>query len=779
MSDLIQTLAQELSLPVRHLTAALALLQEGATVPFIARYRKERTGGMDEVQLRSLQERYEYLTELGDRKQTILKSITDQGKLTKELAAQIQACTQKTELEDLYLPYKPKRRTRATIAREKGLEPLAELIAEHNQPSAPVLNLTRAANEFVNPEIEVTSAAEALKGAADILAEAVAERADLRAWVRAYLLKSGMFQSRIAAKIPEGSTKFELYRNYDNPVSKIAPHNLLALLRGQREGVLSLELAFDADAVLRHLETQVVRARQPDLRAFYQDLIQDAFARLMKTSLVNTVIAEKKAWADEESIQTFEVNLRDLLLAPPAGMKPTIAIDPGFRTGCKVAVIDQTGQFLHYEAIFPHQAAAQREKAAVSLKQLIQTYEVALIAIGNGTAGRETDAFVSEVLSALPQKPTKVMVNESGASIYSASDVAIAEFPTLDVTVRGAISIGRRLQDPLAELVKIDPKSIGVGQYQHDVDQKRLKQKLAETVESCVNYVGVDLNTASQELLTYVSGINAKLANNIVAYRNENGAFRDRKALKKVPKLGPKAFEQAAGFLRIRGGDNPLDNTAVHPESYGIVAQILKDLQVNPKQLATTGQQRQPLPLQQVELKRYITDEVGEPTLRDILEELEKPGRDPRSQFVTAQFRDDIQTMADLQPGMNLEGIVTNVANFGAFVDIGVHQDGLVHISQLADRFVKDPKDIVKVGQVVTVRVMEVDEKLKRISLSMRSPDGAPAPRPSKPQPSNRAKSQGKQSRSQSGQGQPKSLKSSQSTAAPTLQDLQAKFNKR
>jgi len=777
MADLTQLLATELDLPVRQIDAALALLNEGATVPFIARYRKERTGGLDEVQLRSLQERYAYLTELADRKQTILKSIADQGKLTKELEAQIRACTQKTELEDLYLPYKPKRRTRATIAKEKGLEPLADRIAEHNRPDAAALNLSQAAAEFVNAELGVETVEDALKGAADILAETVAERADLRAWVRDYLLKSGTFQSRIDDKIPAGSTKFELYRQYDNPVSKIAPHNLLALLRGQREDLLSLELAFDTDAVLRHLESAVIRTRDADLRQFYQALIQDAFARLMKTSLVNTVIAEKKAWADEESIQTFEANLRDLLLASPAGMKPTIAIDPGFRTGCKVAVIDQTGQFLHYEAIFPHQAQAQREKAAATLAGLIQKYEVALIAIGNGTAGRETDAFVAEVLQTLSQKPTKVMVNESGASVYSASEVAIAEFPKLDVTVRGAISIGRRLQDPLAELVKIDPKSIGVGQYQHDVDQKRLKQKLADTVESCVNYVGVDLNTASTELLTYVSGISATLANNIVQYRNEHGAFRDRKTLKKVPKLGPKAFEQAAGFLRIRGGDNPLDNTAVHPERYGIVAQILKDLQVNPKQLGTTAD-LQAVPLQQIDLQRYLTDEVGEPTLRDILAELEKPGRDPRSQFVTAQFRDDIQTMADLQPGMSLEGVVTNVANFGAFVDIGVHQDGLVHISQLADRFVKDPKDIVKVGQVVTVRVMEVDEKLKRISLSMRSPDsdGGGQSRPSPK--SGKAKPQGRKGRS--GQGKSKATPTnSTTTAAPTLQDLKAKFNKR
>jgi uncharacterized protein len=721
MADLIRLLAQELSLPARNLEAALALLQEGATVPFIARYRKERTEGMDEVQLRSLQERHQYLTELEERKQTILKSIADQGKLTEDLQQTIERCLQKTDLEDLYLPYRPKRRTRATIAKEKGLEPLAEQIAAHNQPKAAELNLIQVAAAFVTPEAGVETAADALKGAADILAEAIADRADLRAWVREHLLKAGSFRSRIDPEIPEGSTKFELYRNYTIPVRQVAPHNLLALLRGQREAVLSLELTFDLGQVLQNLEAEVIRTRQKPIRAFYQDVIQDAFNRLMKTSLINTVMAEKKAWADEESIQTFEENLRNLLLAPPAGMKPTLAIDPGFRTGCKVAVIDETGQFLHYEAIFPHQAQAQREKAAQTLKRLIQKHQVSLIAIGNGTASRETDAFVSEILQSLPQKPVKVMVNEAGASVYSASPVAIAEFPDLDVTVRGAISIGRRLQDPLAELVKIDPKSIGVGQYQHDVDQKRLKQKLEETVESCVNYVGVDLNTASSALLTYVSGITPTVANNIVAYRNQNGAFGDRKTLLKVPKLGPKAFEQAAGFLRIRQGKNPLDNTAVHPESYSVVEAILTDLGVNPKKLAADAKQLQSLPLQHVNLKRYVTNEVGEPTLRDILQELEKPGRDPRSQFVTATFRDDIQTITDLKPGMTLEGVVTNVANFGAFVDLGVHQDGLVHISQLADRFVRDPKEIVKVGQVVTVQVLEVDEKRKRISLSMRS----------------------------------------------------------
>lgn len=764
MVDLIQVLAQEFALPRRHLENAVELFESGATVPFVARYRKERTGGMDEVQLRSLQERHQYLVELSDRKQTILKAITDQGKLTDTLQRQIETCLAKTELEDLYLPYRPKRRTRATIAREKGLSDLADLIAGHNHPKKPALDLTKAAAEFVNSELDVTTPADALQGAADILAEAVAEQAELRAWVRQHLLRSGTFSSRIKSDIPEGSTKFELYRQYDIAVSRIAPHNLLALLRGQREKVLTLDLAFDSDAVTHYLESQVVRTSHRELRTFYRTLIQDAFSRLMKTSLTNAVIAEKKAWADEASIATFEANLRDLLLAPPAGMKPTLAIDPGFRTGCKVAVVDQTGQFLQYQAVFPHQAAARREEAAQTLKHLIETHQIELVAIGNGTAGRETDTFVEEVLKSASRKPTKVMVNEAGASVYSASEVAIAEFPNLDVTVRGAISIGRRLQDPLAELVKIDPKSIGVGQYQHDVDQKRLKQKLAETVESCVNYVGVDLNTASQELLTYVSGINQTIANNIVAYRNQNGIFRDRKALLKVPKLGPKAFEQAAGFLRIRNGKNPLDNTAVHPESYGIVKTLLQDLGVDLTAAATDAKRLQSLPLNTLDLKRYITDAIGEPTLRDIVEELEKPGRDPRAQFVTAQFREDVQKMSDLQPDMMLEGVVTNVANFGAFVDIGVHQDGLVHVSQLADHFVQDPKQVVKVGQVVKVRVLEVDEGLKRISLSMKAASDrseAPRPRPGKP----KSKPPKEASRSQS--------------ANPTAQDLQAKFNRR
>jgi uncharacterized protein len=713
MQNLEQIIAQELDLRPEQIKKALELFAEGATIPFVARYRKERTGEMNEIQLRDLQDRYAYLTELRDRKVVILQSITDQGKLTDELQSKITACLQKTELEDLYLPYRPKRRTRATIAREKGLEPLAMAIKAFNRPQVSPSPLIQEAAKYVS--VQVKTAEEALKGAADILAEEVAENAEYRAYIREYLMQSGVFASQIKPAYPVGTTKFEMYRDYRTKVKAIAPHNLLALLRGETEEILNLSLEFDEDYVLTYLESAQIRTKNSTIRQFCQDMLKDAFTRLIKTSTIAAVIAEKKAWADGESIKTFEANLRDLLLAAPAGMKPTLAIDPGFRTGCKTAVISETGQFLEYQTIFPHQAQAQREQAARTVKNLIAKYGIQLIAIGNGTAGRETDAFVMEVIQGLANPPIKVMVNESGASIYSASPVAIAEFPDLDLTVRGAVSIGRRLQDPLAELVKIDPKSIGVGQYQHDVDQKLLKKKLEETVESCVNFVGVDLNTASKELLTFVSGLSATVANNIVTYRNQNGAFCDRKQLLKVPKLGAKAFEQAAGFLRIRGGDHPLDNTAVHPESYRVVEAIARDLNVPLSEISQAADK-----LKTVNLKKYVTESIGEPTLRDILRELEKPGRDPRAEFKYATFSDAIQKMSDLEIGMEIEGIVTNVANFGAFVDIGVHQDGLVHISQLADRFVSDPKQIVKVGQVVKVRVLEVNESLKRISLSMR-----------------------------------------------------------
>lgn len=748
MLNIPQLLAKELSLSSSQVQNALELFAEGATIPFIARYRKERTGSLDEVQLRDLSERYTYLTELEDRKAAILDAIASQGKLTDELKAKIETCLQKNELEDLYLPYKPKRRTRATLAREKGLEPLAEFIKSLNTPSAKPASLEAEAANYLSPDKGVNTAADALKGASDILAEEVSEKAHLRAYLRDYLMQNGLFVSRIKDDHPEGSTKYEMYRNFQAKVKDIAPHNMLALFRGETEGVLNLDLSFEEEAVHSYLESEEIRTKIPPVRNFYREMLKDAFNRLMKTSLTTEVRSDRKAYADIESIKTFETNLRELLLSPPAGIKPTLAVDPGLRTGCKVAVLNETGKFLEYQTIFPH--TGQRAKAAEIIKNLIQKYNIELIAIGNGTASRETDEFIGEVLKTSDRQPIKVIVNESGASIYSASDVAREEFPDQDVTVRGAISIGRRLQDPLAELVKIDPKSIGVGQYQHDVDQKLLKKKLDETVESCVNYVGVDLNTASKELLTFVSGLTPTIAKNIVAYRNENGAFTNRRKLLKVPKLGPKAFEQAAGFLRIRNGENPLDNTAVHPESYPVVQALASDLKVPLTQISQTADK-----LKSIDLKKYVTDTIGLPTLRDIISELEKPGRDPRAEFKYATFKEGVKEITDLQEGMELEGIVTNVANFGAFVDIGVHQDGLVHISQLADRFVDDPKKVVKVGQVVKVRVISVDEKLKRIGLSMRSPD------------------------KENGGGNTKKPVNRTESKSSTLNDLKAKFSKK
>ncbi|HBQ97623.1 MULTISPECIES: Tex family protein [unclassified Roseofilum] len=715
MLQIPQQIAQELELNLSQVENVLQLLQEGATIPFIARYRKERTGSLDEVQLREIADRSVYLSELEARKKTILESIESQGKLTDALKEKIENCQQKTELEDLYLPYKPKRRTRATIAKEKGLEPLAQLLQDLNTSQGSVSSLEELAQSYLNSEKGVETVEEALKGASDIIAEQIAETAVLRTQVREKMIKTGAFVSQIKKDYPEGTTKYEMYRNYSAPVSKMAAHNLLALFRGEEEKVLKLDLDGDRDKILENLESQILRTRNRVLRPWFQEAIEDSFNRLMKPSLTSDIRAECKLAADIESIQTFETNLRELLLSPPAGMKPTLAIDPGFRTGCKVAVLDETAKFLEYQAIFPHQGERQRQEAARVTIRLIEKYSIELIAIGNGTASRETDQFVTEVLKTLERKPIKVMVNESGASIYSASDLAREEFPDLDVTVRGAISIGRRLQDPLAELVKLDPKSIGVGQYQHDVNQKLLKKQLDETVESCVNYVGVDLNTASIQLLSFVSGITPTIAKNVVKFRDENGAFKNRRQLLKVRKLGPKAFEQAAGFLRIREGDNPLDNTAVHPESYGIVQQMVKDLKLPLAQISEIADR-----VCEIDLQKYRTEAIGLPTLKDILNELQKPGRDPRAKFEYATFREGINEITDLKEGMILEGVVSNVVNFGAFVDIGVHQDGLIHISQMADHFVSDPKDIVKVGQVVKVRVLEVNEQLKRIGLSLR-----------------------------------------------------------
>jgi protein Tex len=773
MLDIRAQIATELDLNPSIVQSVLDLFAEGATIPFIARYRKERTDEMNEIVLRELEERFTYLTELVARKESILSSIESQDKLTPELRSKIENCLLKTELEDLYLPYKPKRRTRATIAREKGLEPLAELIRSLNNASAKPVELEPEAAKYIDEEKGVKTAAEALSGASDIIAESIADKANLRAYIREYIQSEGQFISKIKDDVAEGSTKFEMYRKYSASVSKVAPHNLLALFRGETEKVLSLELEFSEDDICEYLAAQEIKTKVPTIRAFYQAMLKDAFNRLMKTSLVNEVRAECKLQADVGSISNFETNLRELLLSAPAGMKPTLAIDPGFRSGCKVAVLSETGKYLAYEAVFPHQAANQRQQAANTVKQFIKKYNIQLIAIGNGTAGRETDQFVIELLADVEPKPIKVMVNESGASIYSASEVAISEFPDLDITVRGAISIGRRLQDPLAELVKIDPKSIGVGQYQHDVDQKLLRKKLDDTVESCVNYVGVDLNTASKELLAFVSGLSPAVANNIIAYRNEHGAFKNRKQLLKVAKLGPKAYEQAAGFLRIRDGENPLDNTAVHPESYPILAAIAKDVNIPLTEPTKLGTQ-----LKQVDLKKYITDAIGEPTLRDIISELEKPGRDPRAEFKYATFKEGIQEITDLVVGMELEGTVTNVANFGAFVDIGVHQDGLVHISQLSDNFVSDPNQVIKVGQVVKVKVLEVNAQLKRVSLTMKTgvsastgdrPSPSPVVRNNKPQPSSAKPSQ----------ISPKTQPAPESSQPATIADLQRKFGKK
>jgi protein Tex len=721
-----EVVAQELSLDIHQVENALALFAEGGTVPFIARYRKERTGEMNEIQLRSLLERHTYLTELEERKGVVLKSIEEQGKLTDELKTKIESCLQKTELEDLYLPFRPKKRTRATIAKEKGLEPLAEFIKSLNAPDGLPADLEAEAARYISEELKVESATEALQGASDILAEEVSEKAELRQHLRDYLMNEGFFISRIKDEHPAGTTKFEMYREYKVKVKDIAPHNMLALRRGETESILTFTIEFNSAVVSSYLESREIQTSVANVRSFYQAMLSDAFERLMKTTLIGEVRLEKKIAADRESVRTFEANLRELLLSSPAGMKPTLGVDPGFRTGCKAAAVDSTGKLLEYQTIHPHKSEAERAQAAETLKNLVRKNSIELIAIGNGTAGRETEAFVAEVLTQLEQKPVKVMVSEAGASVYSASEVAIEEFPDLDLTARGAISIARRLQDPLAELVKIDPKSIGIGQYQHDVDQKLLKEKLDDTVESCVNYVGVDLNLASKELLSFVAGVSSSVAKNIVLHRNTHGAFRSRRELLDIPKFGPKTFEQAAGFLRIRNGENPLDNTAVHPESYFIVEKMAQNLNV-----PLDGITEAPAKFRSINLREYVTETIGEPTLRDIISELEKPGRDPRAEFRYATFKEDVKEIKDLVVGMELEGVVTNVANFGAFVDIGVHQDGLVHVSQLADRFVDDPQKVVKVGQIVKVRVLEVNEPLKRISLSMKSA-GRPAKGPAR-----------------------------------------------
>jgi protein Tex len=699
----------------------VALLREGATIPFIARYRKERTGELDEVALRDVEERLAYFTELEERKLTVLKSIEEQGKLTPELAARVAVTRQKTELEDLYLPFKPKRRTKATIARERGLEPLADLVAAEQLTTG---SPEEAAFPFADPERDVPDAVAALEGAGHILAERIAEDADLRAFVRRLTGERGLMVSRVATDKKEAVTKFEMYYDYQEPLREIPSHRMLAMRRGEKEEVLFLSIVAPLEDILTGLKARFVRGKSI-FDPFLEGVVEDAYKRLLAPSIEVELRLEAKQKADEAAIKVFADNLRNLLLAPPAGGKRVLGIDPGLRTGCKLAAVDETGRFLDHAVIYPHTGEGKAEAARRDLAGFAEANDCGMIAVGNGTGGRETEQFVRDVLAAAGKALPIVMVSEAGASVYSASDIAREEFPELDLTVRGAISIARRLQDPLAELVKIDPKSIGVGQYQHDVNQTQLKKSLDAVVESCVNFVGVDLNTASRALLSYVSGLGPSLAKAIVRHRDESGPFAARAALMAVPRFGAKAFEQSAGFLRIRDGINLLDNTAVHPERYPVVEAMAKDLSVSLAELATD-----PSLAVRIDLSRYVTEAVGLPTLRDILEELKKPGRDPRKEFQAAEFRDDVREMSDLKEGMVLQGVVTNVTAFGAFVDVGVHQDGLVHVSHLADRFIKDPNEAVSAGQLVKVKVLAVDPERKRISLSIREAESGGGQKP-------------------------------------------------
>ncbi len=698
-------------------THTIELLQEGATVPFIARYRKEQTGELDEVQIRMIEEQLTYFCELEERKITVLKSIEEQGKLTPELRALIEASRQKTEVEDLYLPYKPKRRTKATIARERGLEPLADIMAAQELRTG---SPEGAALPFIDPDREVPDAAAALEGAGHILAERLSDSADARSFVRRLTGEQGVMASRVSTASKGQVTKFEMYYDFQEPLKTIPSHRMLAMRRGEKEEVLLLSISAPVEQILAGLKSRLI-VRESIFSPLLEKVAEDAYKRLIAPSIEVELRMESKDRADEAAILVFARNLRDLLLAPPAGGKRVLGIDPGFRTGSKLAAVDGTGRFLEHVTIYPHIGEGRLPQARQDLLRMVRTHDVEMIAVGNGTAGREMELFVKETLSDSGLQLPAVSVSEAGASVYSASEIAREEFPDLDLTVRGAISIARRLQDPLGELVKVDPKSIGVGQYQHDVNQTMLKRSLDGVVESCVNYVGVDLNTASWALLSYVSGVGPALAKAITRYRDENGTFTSRKGLLKVPRFGAKAFEQAAGFLRIRDGKHPLDNTAVHPERYQLVEAMASDLGVTLAQLVSD-----PAMAGRIDLKRYVTESVGLPTLSDIMEELKKPGRDPRSQFQTASFREDIREISDLQEGMVLQGVVTNVTAFGAFVDIGVHQDGLVHISHLANRYVKDPGDVVKAGQVVMVKVLSAEPQRKRISLSIKEAGQAP-----------------------------------------------------
>ena len=700
-------IAQELALSGRQVSTAMTLLDEGATIPFIARYRKEMTGGLDEVQLTQIRDRFHQLRELGKRREAILKSLTSLGKLTSGLEAQINAAETMANLEDLYLPHKPKRKTRASVAREKGLEPLARLVLLQDGT-----DIRDAAKTFVDTDKGVVDLEDALAGARDIIAETIAENTAIRAQTRLVFLEKGQFVSRVVPEKEEAGLKYKDYYAWSEPLKTAPSHRILAMRRGEKEEVLYLDIEVPESDVLPLLDNAYVKG-SGEASAQVRIAMLDGYKRLLKPAMETEIRVLTRQRADEEAIRVFAENVRQLLLAAPMGQKRIMAIDPGFRTGCKTVCLDEQGALLENTVLFPHNGATKAEESAKTVRLLAEKHHIQAIAVGNGTAGRETADFVRKL--ALPEINI-VMVNESGASIYSASEVARTEFPDHDVTVRGAISIGRRLMDPLAELVKIDPKSIGVGQYQHDVDQAKLQTALDDTVVSCVNAVGVELNTASQQILSYVSGLGPSLAQQIVNFRNTHGAFRNRESLKQVPRLGEKAFEQAAGFLRIRNAENPLDASAVHPERYALVEQMAADLGCRMADLLNDEHLRK-----QIDLRKYVSDTVGMPTLQDIRAELAKPGRDPREQFEQFAFADGVTGISDLRIGMRLPGIVTNITNFGAFVDIGVHQDGLVHLSQLANRYVKDPNEVVKVQQKVMVVVTEIDAKRNRISLSMKT----------------------------------------------------------
>lgn len=703
----ISKISEELNLTTKQVQATVVLLEEGATVPFIARYRKEATGSLDEVAITTVRDRLDQLRELDKRREAILKSLEERGQLTDELKEKIHAAETMTVLEDIYLPYRPKRRTRAIIAREKGLEPLAQriFIQDDIDPCA-------VSEAFVNAEKGVNSVEDALGGARDIIAEWVSEDQNSRAKIRELFMTQGVFRTKVISGKEEEGMKYKDYFDWEESVSTAPSHRILAMRRGEKEGFLSLRVTPPEEDAIAILESLFVKGNGAAAQ-HVKMAVHDSYKRLLSISMETEVRLETKKRADEEAIRVFAANLRQLLLAPPLGQKNVLAIDPGFRTGCKVVCMDRQGKLLHTETIYPHQSEDSASEAAAKIINLCERFAVETVAIGNGTAGRETEAFVRKLN--LAERIQIVMVNESGASVYSASDVAREEFPDQDVTVRGAVSIGRRLMDPLAELVKIEPKSIGVGQYQHDVDQGVLKRSLDDVVISCVNLVGVEVNTASKQLLMYVSGLGSQLGKNIVEYRNEHGPFRSREDLKKVSKLGPRAFEQAAGFLRIGDGENPLDRSAVHPESYHIVNAMAQDGGCSILDLMQDENLRN-----RIDLTKYVKDSVGLPTLNDIVKELAKPGRDPREKFEAFSFTKGVEKLEDVVPGMKLPGVVTNITAFGAFVDIGVHQDGLVHISQLADRFVKNPNDVVKVHQKVTVSVLDVDVKRKRISLSLK-----------------------------------------------------------